>query len=247
MHEATLLSAFGAGLLTFFAPCTFVTLPIFLAYLGGATSASLNNPKSRLHVAKRAIVYALGFLLVFTLMGLTASGLGLFLLRYRAGLTKISALLILLFGLLLVFAEHLKPVRFLLVTKRLTLRPQNIINSYLFAFGVGMTSAFAWTPCIGPVLGSILFYAGLHNYQAIEGGLLLFFFGLGMILPMLLLSLSADLGQKWVHQLAPFASKLQKITGLLLIGVALTLLLGWEGKVFQQIYKWFVAMGYQPS
>src|SRR3990167_7089940 len=138
-------SAFLAGFLMFFAPCTLPTVPGFLGFISGS---------SKKHSLRNAIFYVFGFMLIFILLGGIFGIGGTALGQYRLILQKIGGLFIIFFGLMTAgFLRH--PILQLTFTIPLPkhLKPGQPFSSFLFGTDYGL----GWTPCVGPVLGSILF------------------------------------------------------------------------------------------
>ena len=168
-------SAFLAGFLMFFAPCTLPTVPGFLGFISGS---------SKKHSLRNGLFYVFGFMLIFILLGGIFGIGGTAFGQYRLILQKIGGLFIIFFGLMTTgFLRH--PVFQTTFTFSFIkhLKPGGAFSSFLFgtAYGLG------WTPCVGPVLGSILFLASsLEN--AFQGMLLLMIFSLGLAVPYLLVA-----------------------------------------------------------
>ena len=149
MADFSLLVAFSAGILSFLSPCV---LPLVPSYIGFLTGLSLDEMSARRRVAfTHALLFVLGFTLVFLLLGATASALGRTLAFHKVWLQRLGGVLIILFGL--VCLGVIKSDR-LLQDKRVHLqdKPLGFLGSVL----VGMAFAAGWTPCIGPILGGIL-------------------------------------------------------------------------------------------
>lgn len=247
MFNVTFTAAFLAGLVTFFAPCTFVTLPYFLSFLAAETITSVDTgPKSyKRRVFLSALLYVFGFLIVFTLLGYSASSFGRFLNTHREVFMKSGAILMLIFGAFIVIGDRIKFLHFLYHEKKI--RHNVISESYSFPFIIGVTSAFAWTPCIGPLLGSILFLASYTTSKSIEGALLLLTYGLGITAPFLLLSLVTTYSEKWVRKLSRFANSVYIVSGIILIILSISILTGYSDVLFTEVYKVFIRLGYQPQ
>jgi len=183
MIEVSWIAAFGAGLVTFLAPCTFTTLPAFISYLLIKSTGEADTRKSsRWSLFFGGLSYVLGFIVVFTLLGLTATSLGFYFAVNKVLLTQIGGVVIIFFGLFILFGERLKFMSFMFREQKFDLSQshQKLEKGYSFPFFIGVTSAFAWTPCIGPILGSILFLASSTSSQIWEGAWLLFLYGLGI-------------------------------------------------------------------
>lgn len=172
MTEPSFLIAFGVGILSFLAPCTLPVLPGYFAYLAGA-SQEKDNRRKRLKILATSLAFVIGFLLVLVLLGATASIAGQFLLSNRRLWQKIGGALIMIFGLQTTGIVRW-PRGFQAFWQR---KPQ--------AFLAGASFGLSWTPCIGPILGSILVLAS-QTQTLTQGISLLTSYALGLAIPMLL-------------------------------------------------------------
>lgn len=148
--------AFTAGFISFFTACVLPLIPGYISFLSGISISDLPKVSSRhlIRVLLPSILFVLGFTLIFTLLGASASFIGSFLAQNKGILRKISGVLIIILGLFLLGVIRIPKLK---REKRLQLSSYSI--GYLGAFPLGMAFAFAWTPCIGPILASILLYA----------------------------------------------------------------------------------------
>lgn len=249
--EITYIIALTGGLLSFFAPCTFVTLPTFISYLASrATDGSVLNEKGaqyRKKVFLSALVYVLGFLVVFTLLGMTASQLGLSLVQNKGLLTNIGAVVIVLLGIFMLFGDKIPFMHFMYREKKFDVTKKEKINGYFFPFTLGITSALSWTPCVGPILGGILFLASSRVDTVAQGGFMLFLFGLGISIPFLMIALGIGYSEKWVKKLAKHTIWINRVSALLLITIGVALLTGFSDQIFGWIYSIFANLGYTPK
>ncbi len=166
MSFALIIPAFIAGLLIFFAPCTFPLVPGYLAFIGGASLASFKDQATRGRVRMRVflngVFYVIGFSLVFIVLGSVFAGLGgYFLNRHRVLLGQIGGVVLILMGLDLMGVFHLVWPSLNLQERFPVFRhlsPGKPLSSFVF----GASFAFGWTPCIGPILGSILLLASSY-------------------------------------------------------------------------------------
>jgi cytochrome c-type biogenesis protein len=172
-----LLIAFGAGLISFLSPCVLPLIPGYISFVSGA---SLNELLERKKInLTPLILFSLGFSFVFIIFGAAASYLGQILLQNSQTLRIVAGLVIIIFSLQLI--GFLK-IGFLNFEKKIyTQKNSNI----WFSFVVGMAFGFGWTPCIGPILGSILALASTEEtiFQAV---ILLTFYSLGLAIPFVL-------------------------------------------------------------
>ena len=172
-----LIIAFGAGLISFLSPCVLPLIPGYVSFITGNTLNEILE-KKKIDLLP-LIVFSLGFSFVFIIFGATASFLGQILLQNSQILRTIAGVIIIIFSLQLIGVLNIK---FLNVEKKFYTKKSN--NIFL-VFIVGMAFGFGWTPCIGPILGSILALASTEEtiYKAI---LLLSFYSLGLAIPFVL-------------------------------------------------------------
>ena len=172
-----LFIAFGAGLISFLSPCVLPLIPGYISFISGSSLNELLE-KKKIDLLP-LIVFSLGFSFVFIIFGATASFLGQILLQNSQILRSIAGVIIIIFSLQLIGILNIK---FLNVEKKFYTKKSNNI---FFVFIVGMAFGFGWTPCIGPILGSILALASTEEtiYKAI---LLLSFYSLGLAIPFIL-------------------------------------------------------------
>ena len=164
-----LFIAFGAGLISFLSPCVLPLIPGYISYISGSTLENLINSKN-INLLP-IILFTLGFSVVFIIFGASATFLGKILLKNSFPLRIIAGLIIIIFSLHILGVFNLN---FLNYEKRLDAeKSSNIFSPFL----VGMAFAFGWTPCIGPILGSILILASTTE-SIYEGILLLTFYSL---------------------------------------------------------------------
>jgi len=172
-----LFIAFGAGLISFLSPCVLPLIPGYISFISGA---SLNEllAKKKINLIP-LILFTLGFSFVFIMFGAAASYLGQVLLQNSQILRIIAGLVIIIFSLQLIGIVNISFLNF--EKKVYTKRNNNI----WFSFVVGMAFGFGWTPCIGPILGSILAMASTEEtiFKAI---ILLSFYSLGLAIPFIL-------------------------------------------------------------
>ena len=172
-----LFIAFGAGLISFLSPCVLPLIPGYISFISGT---SLNELLEKIKInLVPLILFTLGFSFVFIMFGAAASYLGQVLLQNSQTLRVIAGLVIIIFSLQLIGIVNISFLNF--EKKVYTKRNNNI----WFSFIVGMAFGFGWTPCIGPILGSILALASTEEtiFKAI---ILLSFYSLGLAIPFVL-------------------------------------------------------------
>ena len=169
-----LFIAFGAGLISFLSPCVLPLIPGYIAFISGSSLNELLE-KKRINLIP-LVIFSFGFSFVFIIFGATASFLGQILLQNSQTLRIIAGVVIIIFSLQLIGILNIK---FLNVEKKIyTKKSKNIF----FIFIVGMAFGFGWTPCIGPILGSILALASTEE-TILKAITLLTFYSLGLAIP----------------------------------------------------------------
>ena len=172
-----LFIAFGAGLISFLSPCVLPLIPGYISYISGSSLNELIEKKNVNSIP--IILFTVGFSLVFIVFGAASTFLGQVLLQNSVELRVAAGLVIILFSLHIIGIINLK---FLNYEKRI----QTNTNSHFYSpILIGMAFAFGWTPCIGPILGSILVLAATEE-SINKGVLLLTFYSFGLALPFIL-------------------------------------------------------------
>jgi cytochrome c-type biogenesis protein len=233
-------AAFLAGILMFLAPCTLPIVPGYLAFIaGGGTSKNEQHKKGRLVL--NAIAFVIGFSVVFILLGLFAGVIGHILGPWRETLGRAAGVLIILFGLTMLGVlrlpilggeHHIKLPKFLTIGRW----ESSILIGALFALG--------WSPCIGPVLGSVLFIASA-SATALKGAVLLGFFSLGLGLPFIVSAIFMEQVSTWFSRSGKLAQIFSVIGGLLLVGIGTLMALGDLGLLVTWGFGIFDFAGYQ--
>jgi len=213
-----LLVAFAGGLLSFLSPCV---LPLVPSYLGFVTGFTFDEMADRRRLAMlHALLFVLGFSLVFMLFGASATALGRALKYYDVWFQRVGGVLIVLFGLYCLGV--LRP-GFLDQDTRLHLdrKPMGFLGSVL----VGMAFAAGWTPCIGPILGAILGLAATEASLS-RGMVLLGAYSLGLAVPFLVAAFAVESFLDWFKRFRRFLPWVQRASGALLVVVGLLMATG---------------------
>ena len=216
--EYSLLSIFGAGLLTLITPCILPMLPVYMSLLLGASLDSAKTPGGRFRLLGVATLFVAGFSSVFTLLGLGASSLGSVLQDHRDIMLIAGGLLISFFGL-----KYLGVVRIDFLERTVQVKEMKTGSRALNAFLFGVVFALGWTPCVGPILGSVLTYTAATTQSAWGGAGYLFVYSLGVGLPLLAISLLADRLVPQLRKLNQHLPKFEKVTGVIMLAVGLIL------------------------
>jgi cytochrome c-type biogenesis protein len=218
----SVVTIFAAGVLTFLTPCVLPLIPIYLASLAGGDVGAISGV-GRGQLLWRAILFSLGFVAVFTLMGLGASGLGNVLVAHKTVVQTLGGVVILLFGLKFV---RVVEIPWLDRVLRADHRRAGTSASTIGALLTGVFFAVAWSPCVGPVLGSVLTYTASTTSSPTTGAAYLAAYGAGIALPLLLTAVFAEAGIGVVRRLRLGLPYFEKAVGVMLVAVAATLLFG---------------------
>ena len=173
-----LLIAFSAGFVSFLSPCVLPLIPGYISYISGQTLNELVKKKQS--VLLKTIYFSLGFSIIFIIFGATASFLGKLFITYSKELRMVAGIIIILFSLQLIGVIKLN-----LLNKEKKYYTKKYLENSFFPILVGGAFGFGWTPCIGPILGSILALAAVKE-TIFESVLLLAFYSLGLALPFIL-------------------------------------------------------------
>ena len=203
-----IIIAFGAGLISFLSPCVLPLIPGYISYISGS---SINDLVEKKNVNLIPIIFfTVGFSIVFIIFGAASTFLGQVLLQNSYELRIVAGLIIIILSLHII---GLINIGFLNYEKRIQ---TNINKNFFSPILIGMAFAFGWTPCIGPILGSILVLASTEESLG-RGILLLFFYSIGLAIPFIL---SGYLMQKFLIFSKNFKSninKVSKIGGIILL------------------------------
>ncbi len=239
-----IVPAFIAGILTFLAPCTLPIVPGYLAFISGTSLEDLKDPakskKVRWKIFLNGLFFVSGFSAVFILLGTLVGLVGAtVLVPYRLWLGRIGGIFVIIFGL---FMLNVLKIAFLAQEKQFKAPAIFKRGQPLNSFILGSAFAFGWTPCVGPILGSILFLAST-SATALQGGLLLTVFSAGLAIPFLAIALGIGGASRYIDNISRYLNFVSIIGGVFLIflGVLLltgniALLISWGYRLFQFIH-----------
>jgi cytochrome c-type biogenesis protein len=213
-----LFVAFAAGLLSFLSPCVLPLVPSYVGFLTGMTLPELSD--RRRVAAVHALLFVLGFSLVFVLLGASATALGGALKYYQTWIARIGGVLVILFGLVC-----LGLVRVGALEQERRLQFQHKPVGYLGSALVGMAFGAGWTPCIGPVLGAILSLAATSDSVS-RGMLLLGVYSAGLAVPFLLAAVAVESFLGWFQRFRRFLPWVMRVSGILLVLVGVLMVTG---------------------
>lgn len=222
-----LLTVFVQGLLSFFSPCIFPLIPLYMGYLAGGTvivddNGEMHYPRKKIMINTVFFILGIGF--AFVLLGLGFNALGQLLSGYKTWISRTSGIIMVFFGLYQI--GFLGTSKMLESEKRLPVNLEKISESPFFALIMGFTFSFAWTPCVGPVLTSVLLMASTTATAAAGFGMIGVYM-LGFVLPFLAVGVftGAVLGFFKRHQ--NIIRYTVKIGGVLLILMGIMTFTGW--------------------
>ena len=210
-----LLIAFSAGFISFLSPCVLPLIPGYISYISGrALDEIIKDNKS---VLLKTIFFSIGFSIVFISFGITASFIGKLLISYSNQLRIIAGIIIILFSLQFIGLINLK-----ILNSETRFFTKNYNDNLIFPIIVGAAFGFGWTPCIGPVLGSILALAAIEENIS-RGILLLSFYSLGLAIPFIISGILIDKFLFFSKSFRKHISTITKVGGtiLLLTGIAI--------------------------
>jgi cytochrome c-type biogenesis protein len=214
-------AAFIAGLLSFFSPCILPLIPAYFTFITGFSLDELtkgHNITFRKKIFFSTFFFVLGFSLVFISMGASASFLGYILITYKNWIRIIGGILIIIFGIHLTGALR---IRFLDIEKRVSInnKPLNFLGTLI----IGMAFGAGWSPCVGPLLGSILIIAGSQG-TVWQGVVLLGIYSAGLAIPFILVSIFINFLLIFIGKASKFLRYVNVVAGVVLIVAGLLLL-----------------------
>jgi len=206
---------FVAGVVSFLSPCVIPLIPGYLSYVSGMSAGELGQavPGRTQRVLGQSVLFVLGFAAVFVALGASASALGAALAQYRFVLNKVSGLFIIAMGLTL---TGIMRIGWLTKERRVPLVAGQ--SGALRSISLGGAFAFAWTPCIGPILASVLLYAGSVATVKV-GALLLLVYALGLGVPFVLTGVAFSRTVRALHWMRQYARPIEALSGTALIAI----------------------------
>ena len=218
-NNITIISALIAGLLSFLSPCVLPLIPSYITYITGLSFADLQAEHPTHKVRKQTIIHSLlfisGFTCVFVLLGASATLVGGFMQEHMILIRRVGGVLIVLFGIHL---TGLVPIQLLLGEKRMTIH--NKPAGYAGSFFVGVAFSAGWTPCIGPILASILMVAATEE-TLLHGIILLLAYSMGLAIPFFLSALAMHRFLVTFNRFKKYIRLFEIATGLFLIVIGI--------------------------
>lgn len=207
MEDVNIVTGFLAGLASFFTACVLPMVPVYLMYLTGSFGMD-ELKKNRFKTLSRSIAFVLGFTIVFVLLGMSATALGRFLIRNKAILRKIGAVVIIIFGLVMARVIKLPKMK-----KRNYLKTQ---DGFFGALIMGMAFSIGWSPCFGPVVGAILSIAAQKD-SVIKGAVLLLSYSIGLGVPFIISGFFAGKIREYFNKHTKALDYISIVSGIVMI------------------------------
>ena len=238
LENVTVYLAFFAGLISFVSPCVLPLIPSYVSFISGISFEQLaaeNNPSEvKKVIIFNSLMFILGFTLVFVAMGTTITLLGQYFVAHQGIFRKVGAAVIIFFGLHIIGIVNIKVLQ---RDKRFHFsqnKPLGLVGSFF----VGLGFAAGWTPCIGPILASILFVAGTSETLAM-GILLLVIYSLGLAIPFFLTSLGINTFLKYFDRFKKHMRVVSIVSGVFLIFVGILIYTNKLAILTARLNAWF--------
>ena len=241
--EIGILTAFVGGIISFLSPCVLPLVPPYLAYLGGTTLDRISgeeaevDPRLARYVFISACFFVLGLATVFVALGMTASALGQVLLQNKVLLAQISGAIIVVLGL-----HFLRLFRIPMLDRDVRFDGPARAGGLGTSYVIGVAFAFGWTPCIGPILGTILALAAQEE-TILSGTTLLAVYSLGLGVPFLVAAAFIGPFLRWARAFRRHMGLVEKGMGALLVVVGLMMITGQFERMAWWLLETFPVLG----
>jgi cytochrome c-type biogenesis protein len=222
--------AFLAGLASFLSPCVFSLVPAYISYLGGRAAGGENTSGNRFATFTHGLVFVIGFSVLFVFLGVTASAFGSLLYDLRNLVARIGGIMVILFGLHMTGVFR---ITFLEYDMRIHTNHERK-RGYIASFLMGLFFSAGWSPCIGPVLGTILTLA-INSSSVMSGTILLASYSAGLAIPFLIAALS-------IGWLSGILRRYGKLTHYVEVGMGVVLVMVGVMLLFN-LFQWISTYG----
>ena len=220
MDDPTILIAFSAGLASFIAPCILPMIPAFLAYISGTTLTEISNGQkadskiNKINIIANTIFFVLGFSIIFSTLGvLINSILSENINQLTNSLNWIAGIIIVIFGIFMIASTKINSLN-----KEKKFQIKNFKSSYPMSFVFGLAFAIAWTPCVGPILGTILTLAATTPSISFT---LLLAYSIGLGIPFILIGIFFSKSARIISSMTKYLKYYNVVLGgfIILLGI----------------------------
>ena len=235
-ESISFILVFLEGVLSFFSPCVIPLIPIYISYLAGNAKQVAEDGTITFHRKKvffHTLFFVLGISFAFFILGMSFTALGTFFKSNQLLFTRIGGILILILGL---YQVGLLDIKFLQRERKFQIPLGDREANPLLAFAMGFTFSFAWTPCVGPALSSVLILAS-GTGSSLTGNLLVLVYSLGFVIPFLILGLFTTQVLNFLNLHKKFLKYTVKAGGILLILIGIMTFTGWMNGVTKYLSK----------
>ena len=224
--------SFFAGIISFLSPCVLPLIPGYISFINGTTLEGLED-KNKNFIFKETLLFTIGFSLVFIALGATATFFGALLLKYSKIFTTIVGVLIIFFSLNMIGLLQLRSLN-----QDFRFHFHNQIKKPYMSFLVGIGFGFGWSPCIGPILGSVLALASLET-TILKGIILLLIYSIGLAIPFILSGIFITKFLVFSKKTRMHIVQIQKISGYVLLVTGVLIVTGKLQTLGFYLLEWF--------
>lgn len=225
--EIGLALVFLAGLVSFLSPCVLSLIPVYIGLLAGSAQRDVETTRLRSKLILRTLAFIAGFSVIFVLLGMAGTVIGSWLYPIKGWIARIGGLIVILFGL---HVAGLIRIPFLDYEAKTKIQKAGA-DSYSGAFLMGVAFSAGWSPCIGPILGTVLTGIVSAKVSLVQGVMYLTVYSAGMAIPFLILSLGLGKGIEMMRFKHRLVHNVQIAAGLLMIVMGILLMLGVTSKI----------------
>jgi cytochrome c-type biogenesis protein len=228
--------SFFAGFVSFLSPCVLPLIPGYISFINGTTLENLEDKKKNF-IFKETLLFTLGFSVVFISLGATATFFGSLIFKYSTFFTYFVGIVIIFFSLNMIGILQLR-----LLNQELKYHFHNQITKPYMSFLVGIGFGFGWSPCIGPILGSVLALASLET-TITKGIILLSIYSIGLAIPFILSGLFITKFLIFSKKTRMHIIKIQKVSGYILLVTGVLIVTGKLQTLGYYLLDWFPILG----
>tara|TARA_X000000950_G_C13804812_1_gene615127 strand:+ start:434 stop:1147 length:714 start_codon:yes stop_codon:yes gene_type:complete len=228
--------SFFAGFVSFLSPCVLPLIPGYISFINGTTLENLEDKKKNF-IFKETLLFTLGFSVVFISLGATATFFGSLIFKYSIFFTYFVGIIIIFFSLNMIGILQLR-----LLNQELKYHFHNQITKPYMSFLVGIGFGFGWSPCIGPILGSVLALASLET-TITKGIILLLIYSIGLAIPFILSGLFITKFLIFSKKTKMHIIKIQKVSGYILLITGVLIVTGKLQTLGYYLLDWFPILG----